>query len=72
MKFWDTSAVVPQRSQRTRNVVGTEQKDKNPTAQRIIKVMEKLSHVTQGDIESLLRMKKEAKQPTRSESPLDL
>ena len=47
-------------------------KTKNPTAQRIIKVMEKLSHVTQGDIESLLRMKKEAKQPTRSESPLDL
>lgn len=70
MKFWDTSAVVPQRSKGQEML--SEQNTKNPTAQRIIKVMEKLPHFTQEDIESLLRIKKEAKQPTRSESPFNL
>lgn len=47
-------------------------KKKNPTAQRIIKAMEKPPYVTHEDIESLLQVIKEAKQPTRFESPFEL
>lgn len=42
---------------------------KNPMAQRIIKAMEKPPYVTHEDIELLLQVIKEAKQPTRFKSP---
>lgn len=45
---------------------------KNPTAQRIIKAMEKPPYVTHEDIESLLQVIKEAKQATDFESPPEL
>lgn len=45
---------------------------KNPTAQRIIKAMEKPPYVTQEDIEALLQVIKESKQPTHFESPFEL
>lgn len=38
---------------------------------RIIEAMEKPPYVTQKDIESLLQVIKEAKQPTRFESPFE-
>ncbi len=46
----------------------SEQKRKNPIAQRLIKAMEKSPHITHEDIKSLLQGTKEAKQPTRFES----
>ncbi len=49
-----------------------EQIGKNPMAQRIIKAMEKPPYVTSEDIESLLQVIKEAKQPTQFESPFEL
>ena len=49
-----------------------EQTKKNSTAQRIIKAMEKPPYVTHEDIESLLQVIEEAKQPTRFESPPEL
>ena len=49
-----------------------EQIGKNPTAQRIIEAMEKPPYVTHEDIESLLQVIKEAKQPTHFESPFEL
>ena len=48
-----------------------EQTKKNPTAQRIIKAMEKPPYVSSEDIESLLQVIKEAKQPTHFESPFE-
>ena len=42
-----------------------EQTKKNPIAQRIIKAMEKPPYVSSEDIESLLQVIKEAKQPTQ-------
>ena len=48
-----------------------EQRKKNPTAQRIIKAMEKPPYVTHEDIELLLQVIKEAKQPTQLESPFE-
>lgn len=48
-----------------------EQIGKNPMAQRIIKAMEKPPYVTSEDIESLLQVIKEAKQPTQFESPFE-
>ena len=48
-----------------------EQMKKNPTAQRIIKAMEKPPYVSSEDIESLLQVIKEAKQPTQFESPFE-
>lgn len=45
-----------------------EQIKKNPTAQRIIEAMEKPPYVTHEDIELLLQVIKEAKQPTHFES----
>ena len=48
-----------------------EQRKKNPTAQRIIKAMEKPPYVSSEDIESLLQVIKEAKQPTQFESPFE-
>jgi hypothetical protein len=44
---------------------------KNPSAQRLIKVMEQPPHVTDEDIEELLKGIKEARQPTQFESPFD-
>ena len=45
---------------------------KNPMAQRIIKAMEKPPYVSSEDIESLLQVIKESKQPTQFESPFEL
>ena len=50
----------------------SEQIRKNLAAQRIIKAMEKPPYVTSEDIESLLQVIKEAKQPTQFESPFEL
>ena len=47
-----------------------EGKSKNPSAQRLIKAMKAPPHVTDEDIEELLKVIKEARQPTRFESPL--
>lgn len=47
------------------------QTGKNPIAQRIIKAMEQPPYVTHEDIEALLQVIKEAKQPTRFESPFE-
>jgi len=44
---------------------------KNVMAQRIIKAMEQPPYVTHEDIEELLRVIKEGKQPTRFESPFE-
>ena len=44
---------------------------KNPSAQRLIKAMAQPPHITDEDIEELLKVIKEAKQPTRFESPFD-
>lgn len=44
---------------------------KNPIAQRIIKAMEKPPYVAHEDIEALLQVISEAKQPTRFESPFE-
>ena len=44
---------------------------KNPMAQRIIKAMEQPPHVTHEDVEALRQVIKEAKQPTRFESPFE-
>ena len=49
----------------------TEQRKKNPTAQRIIEAMEKPPYVSSDDIDSLLKVIKEAKQPTQFESPFE-
>ena len=43
-----------------------------PSSGRIIKAMEKPPYVTHEDIESLLQIIKEAKQPTHFESPVKL
>ncbi len=54
------------------NKLSSEQIGKNPTAQRIIKAMEKPPYVSCEDIESLLQVIKEAKKPTQFESPFEL
>ena len=56
----------------TRKEKKSSPEQKNPTAQRIIKAMEKPPYVSSEDIESLLQVIKEAKQPTRFESPSEL
>jgi C4-dicarboxylate-specific signal transduction histidine kinase len=43
----------------------------NPMAQRIIKAMEQPPYVTHEDAEALRQVIKEAKQPTRIESPFE-
>ena len=50
----------------------TSPEQKNPAAQRIIKAMEKPPYVSCENIEALLQVIKEAKQPTRFESPFEL
>ena len=47
------------------NKLSSEQIGKNPIAQRIIEAMEKPPYVSSEDIESLLQVIKEAKQPTQ-------
>ena len=54
------------------NKSSSEQIGKNPIAQRIIKAMEKPPYVSSEDIESLLQVIKESKQPTHFESPSKL
>ncbi|MCY3868885.1 MAG: hypothetical protein OXG87_04960 [Gemmatimonadetes bacterium] len=56
----------------TRKEKKSSPEQKNPMAQRIIKAMEKPPYVTPEDIESLLQVIKEAKQPTQFESPSEL
>ena len=48
-----------------------EGKSKNPSAQRLIKAMAQPPHITDEDIEELLKGIKEARQPTRFESSFD-
>ena len=48
-----------------------EGKSKNSRAQRLIKAMAQPPHITDEDIEELLKVIKEARQPTRFESPFD-
>ena len=50
---------------------GPQKTGKNPIAQRIIKAMEQPPYVTHEDVEELRQVIKEAKQPTRFESPFE-